>query len=402
MFLLKGKVQHYAWGGNQYIPNLLGLSVNNEPHAEYWLGTHKKAPSSAIIHSKKANLEDLILNSPVETLGREVDQRFGRLPFLFKILDVKKMLSIQVHPTKQQAEAGFEAENKKGIALDAPNRNYKDDNHKPEIMVALSDFWLLHGFKPEEQLKTILAKYESFGVLLSIFESGGLKALYEKVMKMTDDEAHQILQPVIGGILPKYRSESLEKSSEEYWAAKAYLEMQLPEDPYDRGIFSIFLFNLVEIKEGNAVFQDAGIPHAYLEGQNVELMANSDNVLRGGLTPKHIDVDELLKLVKYEFTEPKIISGTETDQSTEKKYISPAPDFELSQISLSHNQTYSNKAKTAEILLVLDGETQVSSSNEMINLKQGQAVVTFCGDEYHVVSNSSATIFKATTPSPSF
>src|SRR5450631_206795 len=166
VFRLNGKVQHYAWGGHSYLPHLLSMpDKDGRPFAEYWLGAHDNAPSELLFTpppgSEKSwtlsvKLNDYIREWPGDLLGTAVAQRFGRLPYLLKILDVRDMLSIQVHPSKEHAEKEFEEENKKGIPLNAPDRNYKDDNHKPELMVALSDFWLLHGFRPANELVSIL------------------------------------------------------------------------------------------------------------------------------------------------------------------------------------------------------------------------------------------------------
>src|SRR5919112_2494898 len=153
IYFLKGKVQHYSWGGFQFIPQL--LQINNEeqkPCAEYWLGAHPGQPSTVIVNNKEFSLNTFIEECKEDVLGATVAKRFETLPYLFKVLDVRQMLSIQVHPNKEWAKKSFESENERGIPLSAPHRNYKDTNHKPELMVALSDFWLLHGFKPAEQL----------------------------------------------------------------------------------------------------------------------------------------------------------------------------------------------------------------------------------------------------------
>src|SRR5687768_163886 len=176
LYPLKGKVQHYSWGGFQFIPRLLGLNNDEQkPFAEYWLGTHPAQPAVVTISNQEWSLQDFININPSGTLSRKVVASFSGLPFLLKVLDVRQMLSIQVHPDQQSAATAYEAENRAGIALDAPNRNYKDANHKPELMVALSDFWLLHGFKPEDRLKEVLLAEPDLGFLLRVFETGGYK-----------------------------------------------------------------------------------------------------------------------------------------------------------------------------------------------------------------------------------
>ena len=284
VFKLKGKIQQYAWGGTTFISKLLSMAnPENKPFAEYWLGAHDNGPSE-LDGGVPSKLNEYIREQPDSRLGATVTKRFGRLPYLLKILDVKDMLSIQVHPTKKNAELEFAAENEKGIALTAGNRNYKDDNHKPELMLALSDFWLLHGFKPEEELMRILVSVPELKFLQPVFSVEGYKGLYRKVMEMPQQEVNAVLQPLLDRIVPLYKGQRLRKHEEDFWAARAALTYNEGEK-IDRGIFSIYFFNLVNVLPGEALFQDAGLPHAYLEGQNVEIMANSDNVLRGGLLP---------------------------------------------------------------------------------------------------------------------
>src|SRR5690606_7232556 len=155
LFRLTGKVQHYAWGGYSYIPQLLDMPAGKEPAAEYWMGAHPSAPSVIQLNGDNTTLDQLISRQPAAIIGQQVWDRFGELPYLFKVLDVKDMLSIQVHPTEAEAEKGFARANEAGIPLSAAHRNYKDANHKPEIMVALSEFWLLHGFLPENKLAQV-------------------------------------------------------------------------------------------------------------------------------------------------------------------------------------------------------------------------------------------------------
>ncbi|WP_431215249.1 mannose-6-phosphate isomerase, class I [Puia sp. P3] len=213
VFRLKGKVQHYAWGGFDYIPGILSVSnPDKKPFAEYWMGAHENAPSRLeVAEGEAVALDKYIGQDPEERLGEYTFSRFGRLPYLLKILDVKDMLSIQVHPTKKNAEIEFAAENKKGVAPNAPDRNYKDDNHKPELMLALSEFWLLHGFKPLLQLQKLLAEVRELRFLIPILTEGSYKELYRKVMEMPQEEVNTVLQPLLDRILPLYESGELEE-----------------------------------------------------------------------------------------------------------------------------------------------------------------------------------------------
>lgn len=389
---LHGKVQHYQWGGYDYIPQLLNIAnTEHKPFAEYWLGAHVNAPSKI---NGDGGLDAFISHQP-GVLGHHVQQSFGRLPYLLKVLDVKDMLSIQVHPNKKAAVAAFAKENEAGIALDAPTRNYKDDNHKPELMVALSPFWLLHGFRNRQSMQQVLKQVAELNFLLPEFEQNGYKGLYETVMTIEQARVNEILQPLLNRLIPDYQTGRLEKNDPGFWAARAALTFNEP-GRIDRGIFSIYLLNLVSLKKDEAIFQDAGILHAYLEGQNVEIMANSDNVLRGGLTPKHIDVPELMKHVVFEPVDPAIIHGKATG-TAEEVFKTPAPDFELSRIVIDNGHSWSVTTHTTDIFLVLNGEAVVTASNA-IELKRGEAFVAFADTALTLLSATGAEIFRASVP----
>jgi mannose-6-phosphate isomerase len=390
---LHGKVQHYQWGGFDYIPRLLGISnTEHKPFAEYWLGAHVNAPATL----ESDGLLDAFISQHPEALGRQVQQSFGRLPYLLKVLDVKDMLSIQVHPNKQAAVLSFDAENKAGIPLDASVRNYKDDNHKPELMVALSPFWLLHGFRNRQSMHGILKEVPELSFLLPIFEQQGYKGLYETVMTMEQAAVNESLQPLLSRLIPEYQTGRLQKSDPGFWAARAALTFNAP-GKIDRGIFSVYLLNLVQLAKGEAIFQDAGILHAYLEGQNVEIMANSDNVLRGGLTPKHIDVPELMKHVVFEPVEPAVIHEKATG-AAEAVFATPAPDFELSRIVISHHNEYHLTTHTIDIFLLMEGEATVTSAAQTIRLGRGGAFVAFGNTQLTIQSNAEAEIYRASVP----
>jgi mannose-6-phosphate isomerase len=394
IFALEGKVQHYQWGGFTYIPRLLSLSNESmQPFAEYWLGAHAQAPAEII---GDGTLDKFLGNDP-ELLGETVHHRFGRLPYLLKVLDVRDMLSIQVHPSRESAIKGFADENAAGIPLNAPNRNYKDDNHKPELAAAIGDFWLLHGFRGIASMKNVLQDQPELQFLLPVFGKGNYEAVYRTVMEMGEEEVKQRLDPMLERLIPLYQADRLSKSDPGFWAARAALTFNQP-GKIDRGIFSVFLLNLVFMREGDAIFQDAGILHAYLEGQNVEIMANSDNVLRGGLTPKYIDVPELMKHVKFESVEPKILSGFAIN-GYEKKYVTPAEDFELHVIHLQPEDQYEMHSHTAEILLVLEGNIKATSEKGICDdLIRGESLLLVNGAKVRLESNTGAILYKATVP----
>lgn len=393
IFPIKGAIQHYAWGGTEFIPNLTNTqNRDNQPFAELWMGMHHRGP--AVIEGSKQTLANFIESDPKGILGKKVAEQFdNRLPFLFKILDVNKMLSIQTHPTKEQAEIGFAKEEKAGIPITAKHRNFKDDNHKPEIMIALTNFWLLHGFQQASAIQTTLENIPEFAPLLPYFSNQNIYDLYQKIMEFSQEAVDELLTPLQERLS---KEKDLVKSNPDYWAKLAF-EDYTRDGHFDRGIFSIYLFNLVNIPIGEAIFQDAGIPHAYLEGVNVELMANSDNVFRGGLTPKHIDVPELMNHLVTEGITPKILNGKRLSEN-EKVYRTPAPDFEVSQIQLSHNEQYKRISEAPDILIVMQGSIKVQSELTNFNRNRGEIFFAAYGVDYEIMAEEETMIFRASVP----
>ena len=391
IYKLKGVVQYYNWGGKEFIARLLGVeNPEQKPFAEYWLGAHVNAP--AMVDEINISLHQLIIDNPVEVLGKQVAEKFQSLPYLFKILDVRQMLSIQVHPSKQSAVEEYEKETERGIPLTAPNRNYKDKNHKPELMLALSDFWLLHGFKKEEELTEVLNRVTELSFLLPVFQIKRYKGLYKEVMTMPQTKVDEVLSPLMQKIIPQYNNGTLKKGDEHFWAARAAITF-CKDNRYDRGIFSIYLFNLLHLQEGQAIYQAAGLPHAYLEGQNVEVMANSDNVLRAGLTDKHVDVPELMKHVNFEATDPKIIKAS---NEAEQSFDAPVEDFFLKKIRVDNEFTFTSQNTT--IVFVYDGEGKFNAGGKSIHLKRGEAALLMSGEKIKTEANAPLILYTVSTP----
>ncbi len=391
IYRLKGQVQQYAWGGYTYIPSLLNINnTNHQPFAEYWMGAHSSAISQIEINGQWELLTHFLQQNPT-ALGESIHQ----LPYLFKILDVREMLSIQVHPTKAAAEEGFNREEKAGIAITASNRNYKDKNHKPEMMVALSPFWLLHGFKTPSLLQQTLQTTEAFHPLISIFNKNDYKTLYTYVMEMRQNEVDKMLQPLLQKIIPLYKQQKLTKENPDFWAARTVMNNANPYQNIDRGIFSIYFFNLLQLQPRQAIFQGAGLPHAYLEGVNVELMANSDNVLRGGLTSKYIDVKELMTHIRLEETVPKMLNAEGTTQ--QKVYNCPVPDFALSTIELSSGDSINLYSQSFEIGIVIEGSLQIEVEEKKI-FNKGDSFAIAADTNYSITTQSHCVVYKAFVP----
>ena len=395
MHRIKGRIQHYAWGGKTFISGLFNQNNTEDlPNAEYWLGTHPGGTSSVVLsQNATTSLAALINSDKKRYLGELVTAQFNGLPFLLKILDVKDMLSIQVHPTKAAAEEGFNRENELGIPLSASHRNYKDNNHKPEVMVALSDFWLLHGFADDisERVKNheILVPFEAD------FKNGGIKGLYQKLMELTHPQVNEIMRPLSKRIIPLYELNQLTKSSPDFWAARAMKTFTNEEGNFDKGIFSIYLFNILNLKPGQGIFQGAGMPHAYLEGQNIELMSNSDNVLRAGLTPKHIDIPALLANTNFVSTIPSIIDGSLDNLS--QTYDCPVPDFILHAHCLKAKQEMTLTVGAPCIILIMSGNS-MWTGNISFNSSGIDSFFVTPGESILIKSSSDTQFFLATVP----
>jgi mannose-6-phosphate isomerase len=301
-----------------------------------------------------------------------------------------------VHPSKIEAEKGFDAENAAGIPLNASNRNYKDRNHKPEVMVALSEFWLLHGFKSESLIETTLQDVHEFNVLLGLFKSEGYKGLYQFVMEMRQEDVDTILIPLVQREIRRKQNQELSKQDAGWWVCKLY-ENQEKLINIDRGVFSIYFFNIVKVNIGEAVFQGAGVPHAYLEGQNVELMANSDNVLRGGLTPKHIDVPELMKHTLFQPVIPNVMKG-ESIGNNETLFHCPVPDFGIKKITLDEKAISHSTSESLEIIILVQGDALVTCQDKAVELKRGDAIMVLPNAHYSITTRSNALLFKAFVP----
>jgi len=395
--ILKNTVQEYAWGSYTAIAELLGKNTPSTiPQAELWMGAHSKAPSVVKYDGKWVSLLELIKNNPKDILGKDVAQKFNNtLPYLFKVLAAAKPLSIQAHPSKTQAISGFEKENRLGIPLNAPNRNYKDDNHKPECICALTPFWALNGFRRVSEILLLMKKIcpRSLAAELDDLrnqpDKQGLKNFFNSLLTMEPERKKQVIDDALKNAHRFSEDDNLFK-----WIIKLYNEYKT-----DIGIFSPILLNLICLKPGQAMFIPAGELHAYLDGVGIELMANSDNVLRGGLTPKHVDVPELLKVLSFEERDINIIAS-EKCKDFEMIYPSPAEEFVLSVISGNKGIAYKSSAKRSiEIILCTDGKALITDidNNIAIDLDRGVSVVIpACVKNYTI--NGKATLYKASVP----
>lgn len=374
IYRIQGVIQPYTWGGQQFIADLLGLEKPSpEPQAELWMGTHPKGTATITVGDQPQPLSSFM----------EAHGMSGGLPYLFKVLDVHSMLSIQCHPNARQARIGYEKEEREGIPLTAFHRVFRDPNPKPEMMLAITDFYLLHGFRPKNELQKIFERFPQWDSLQEL-GSKSIAAVYQAIMEYPQETINALLAPLRDELLSQPATK-YPKMNPDHWARKALDEYKRDNGDLDRGIFSIYILQLLHLSPGEAIFQDAGILHAYLEGVNIELMANSDNVFRGGLTLKHIDVDQLLKHAYLDHAAPTMV--TPEQDGAIIRYPSSAEAFELRQLKL--DSTHSRKDVEIEapsIWLVLEGagsiekDMPVQKGDQLFLTPNQQVSVTAPGD----------------------
>ncbi|MFJ4714871.1 mannose-6-phosphate isomerase, class I [Streptomyces sp. NPDC088785] len=377
---LTNTVRPYAWGSTTAIPRLVGAEPTGEPQAEMWMGAHPGAPSG----TGRGPLNEVIAADPARELGEPAVAAFGpRLPFLLKLLAAGAPLSLQVHPDLVQAKQGYEDEENRGVPIDAPHRNYKDANHKPELICALTEFDGLCGFRAPEESARLL---EGLGV-------DSLKP-YADLLRAHPEEA--ALREVLTAVLSADRTEMAATVAEATAAAQRIGGVYEPyagiahHYPGDPGVIAAMLLNHVRLQPGEALFLGAGVPHAYLDGLGVEIMANSDNVLRCGLTPKHVDVPELLRIVRFEATDPGVLRP-EASPDGEELYDTPIDEFRLSRYVLSEGGApHDLTARTPQILLCTAGTVRVGD----LGLTPGGSVFVPADEKTEV--SGVGTVFRAT------
>ncbi len=373
MLLLENPIQKYAWGSRSAIASLLGATVpSSEPEAELWMGAHAKAPS--LVLPGREPLSRLIEREPEQMLGAGLLARYGaRLPFLFKVLAAETPLSLQAHPTLEQAQAGFAAEEARGVALDSAVRNYKDSNHKPELLCALTPFSALCGFR---KIEDTLALFRALNLphvsfLVDILEGlpteAGLSQLFSTLLGLSAERRAELARETLDRctLLAAVDGPFQHEFS---WAVSIGVLY-----PGDIGIVSALLLNLVNLSPGEAIYLPAGNLHAYLQGVGVEIMANSDNVLRGGLTPKHVDNRELLRVLCFNAGPVNVLRGEL--QGSARVYQTSAAEFELQSFRLlpGERPTVIDR-RGPEIVLCQEGRVTVENASERHALAQGQVL----------------------------
>jgi mannose-6-phosphate isomerase len=371
--LLDNVIQEYAWGSRTALAELLGQPVPSpKPQAEVWMGAHPSAPSRL---PGGQTLLDKLQAAPEQQLGKTLVQAYGpRLPFLLKLLAAGTPLSLQAHPSLAQARVGFARENALGLPLTAPHRNYKDDNHKPELICALTPFEALCGFRPVAQIRTLLAALahgrpgpldHALRTLDGQPTALGLKTLFGAWMQLTSGPRTELLAQVLEGCRDRPPAEFAFACGWAVTLGSLY--------PGDIGAACSLLLNAVMLQPGEALYLPAGNLHAYLRGLGVELMASSDNVLRGGLTPKHVDVPELLSVLDFRNEPARILRAEPSGDGPETVWPTPAEEFRLSLWTL-RGETFTPSRRGPEILWCAQGALTVRTSGQATVLHRGQSV----------------------------
>lgn len=392
--ILEPQIQDYAWGSKTAIQGLLGKPAGDTPWAELWMGAHPKAPGKICLDGETVALDRAVRQAPEAILGAETAEKFDHtLPYLFKVLAAEQPLSIQAHPDRAMAEEGFFRENAQGIAIDASHRNYRDPWPKPEIICALEPFDALYGFRPPSVMIDLLQRFcpVSLAAVEEAFrftpDGAGIRTLFETLLTLPQAQRTEVLSEA--------RQNAAQIQSEESrWLARLH-----DAYPDDIGVLSPLILNLVRLAPGQALFLPAGCLHAYLSGVGIELMANSDNVLRGGLTRKHIDVPELMRVLRFEPATPEIIEPV-PDGGAEWHYRLDVGEFALSTIAIADENPYVGPTRhSAEILLCIDGSAQLSciEASRPVEINKGTAVfVPAAAGPYRI--EGSARLYKAAVP----
>jgi mannose-6-phosphate isomerase len=398
IYHLDNTIQEYDWGSRSAIPELLGRpSPAETPQAELWMGAHPKAPSRVLMgDGRKLSLPEMIRRNPSDVLGPTVAEKFGgNLPFLFKVLAAARPLSIQAHPNREQARAGFRRENEQEIPLDAFQRNYRDDNHKPEVISALTPFWALNGFRPIPEMLDLLESvgFSGIGKRIEAFRRRptgvGLREFFATLMRLDPDSRERAVGEALAwaqrsGAPPRLGAVGR-------WVqrlSKAY--------PGDIGVLSPLLLNLVLLQPGDTMFLEAGVLHAYLEGVGIELMANSDNVIRGGLTSKHVDVDELLSILRFD---GRAVRPVDPDESApgQRIFFTPAEEFRLAEVSTSPGRPYGNPGSgSIELAIVVEGEGAIEAESSLPISRGDSLLIPAAAGPYRI--QGSLCLYRAFVP----
>ncbi len=405
MNLLRGAVRTYAWGSRTAIAEFTGRrSPTAHPEAELWFGAHPGDPAWLETDTGEHSLLQTVRDDPEGQLGAAVRSRFGdTLPFLMKVLAADEPLSLQAHPSAEQAVEGFAREESLGIPVSSPIRNYRDRSHKPELLVAVETFEALAGFRPAPRTVELMralavSDLDPFvGLLAGQPDADGLRALFTTWITAPQPDLDVLVPAVIEGAILYVRSGNKE------FAAEAKTVLELGERyPGDAGVLAALLLNRLTLRPGEGIYLPAGNLHTYLHGVGIEVMANSDNVLRGGLTPKHVDVPELLRVLDFTPAKEAALRPKTIEDGMELVYDTPAPEFSVSVLGvdgdrLGHEVDAPARHDGPQILLCTEGSVVVHAKSGAVTLERGAAAWVSADDgPIRLVAQRPAKLFRAT------
>ena len=391
MWQLTGAVRYYPWGSRTVIPELLGTPFPAQrPHAELWMGAHPDEPS---VLADGRPLDKAIAEAPEALLGAPVAASFGaRLPFLMKVLAADTPLSLQAHPTMAQAEAGFAAEEAAGIAHDDPTRTFKDPYHKPELLLALTTFEALCGFRPVEESLHCLAKLQvpELKPTIAALARGGLRAAVPQLLALSG-KRRAVLVAAVAASAARYVAAADPEFVNTYrWASR--LAETYPGDP---GVVISLMCNHLKLAPGEAVFLPAGNLHAYLSGAGVEVMASSDNVLRGGLTGKHVDLAALIEVL--DFADGKVPVLHPVLGPGGLRYPVPVEEFDLTRCQLDRSPG-TLTTRGPQVMICTEGRVVLASADGEVVLEKGQSAFVPAGEP--ISASGPAVLYRTTTNLP--
>lgn len=393
MDLILPRVKAYDWGSRHFIAALQGRQVPSDgPEAELWMGAHPSGPSEVVRDGISQTLDRLISEDPVELLGPRVAEQFGgRLPFLLKVLAADNALSIQVHPDREQAELGFAAAEAAGLDASDPTRSYVDDWPKPEVLCALTEFEVLAGFREAADSARMLRALEvdALDPIIRELECPGGDSRREALRHILELPAEEAAALAAATTEAARRLAGTDTDDGQSYAAVVRMSQDYPGDA---GAVASLLLHHATLAPGEGLYMPAAGPHAYLRGAGIEVMANSDNVLRAGLTHKHIDVPELLRIIDPSVQVPVLRPEPDTDGV--RTYHAPVPEFCLYLADLT-GRAVPVPGTGPRIVFVASGEAAVCSQGDRLDLRQGQACFLPAGADAEFASDADATVFIA-------
>jgi mannose-6-phosphate isomerase len=403
--LLRGAVRTYAWGSRTAIAEFTGRpSPTAHPEAELWFGAHPGDPAYLQDGDREVSLLDAVRADPEGQLGTSTVSRFGdALPFLVKVLAADEPLSLQAHPSAEQAVEGFAREDRLNIPVSAPMRNYRDRSHKPELLVALGRFEALAGFRPVAATVELLRALAvpqlepAINLLSGQSEPDGLRALFTTWITAPQPHLDELVPAVLDGAINYVRDGHTRFEAE----AKTVLELG-ERYPGDAGVLASLLLNRITLRAGEGIYLPAGNLHAYLQGVGVEVMANSDNVLRGGLTPKHVDVPELLRVLDFAPTPDLVLRPESGRAGIEMIYRTPAPEFAVSVLEiggeyLGHEVDAPAHQDGPQVLVCTDGSATVNAKATTLTMERGSAAWVAADDgPIRVLAEVPTNLFRVT------